>query len=38
MMIEWVKKWSKLEDKEVHETKYVHDVLFPEVCIEVLGS
>ena len=32
MMIKWVKEWSELENKEVHEMKYVSDVLFPEVC------
>lgn len=30
-MVLWVKKWSEFENKEVHEVKYVSDVLFPEV-------
>jgi len=30
-MIEWVTKWSKVENKEVVEMRYVADVLFPEV-------
>ena len=30
-MIEWVTKWSKAENKEVVEMRYVADVLFPEV-------
>ena len=32
-MIGWVTKWSKAENKEVVEMRYVSDVLFPEVSI-----
>jgi len=32
-MIGWVTKWSKAENTEVVEMRYVSDVLFPEVSI-----
>ena len=31
IVVSWVKNWSSREKKEVHEVKYVSDVLFPEV-------
>lgn len=31
IMLSWVKNWSKHENREVHEVKYISDVLFPEV-------
>ncbi|XP_065910617.1 PWWP domain-containing DNA repair factor 3A-like isoform X2 [Dysidea avara] len=35
-MIEWVTKWSKAENKEVVEMRYVADVLFPEATVRTM--